>query len=73
MSYRTVVTREGHLWLADVPALAGAHTYAGNLLALDEAVREVIALVEDLPDGAESTLELDWDFTALDKPAVLPA
>jgi len=70
MTYRVVVTREGAHWLADVPGLAGAHTYAGNLLALDGAVREVIALVEDLPDGAEPALDLDWDFSALDDPAI---
>jgi len=70
MTYRVVVTREGGHWLADVPGLAGAHTYAGNLLALDDAVREVVALVQDLPDGAEPELDLDWDFSALDDPAI---
>ena len=56
--YRVVVTREGDAWLADVPDVPGAHTWARNLLGLDGAVREVIALVEDLPDGAEPNLRL---------------
>ncbi|MBA3489098.1 MAG: hypothetical protein H0T78_06040, partial [Longispora sp.] len=54
--------RENDAWLADVPKLAGAHTWAKNLPKLDEAVREVIAMVEDLPEGAESTLELEYEY-----------
>ena len=70
MTYRVVVTREGRDWLAEVPGLAGGHTFAGNLTSLDRAVREVIALMEDLPDGAEAGLALEWDFTALGGSAV---
>lgn len=65
--YRVVVSRDGAGWLADVPSLAGAHTQAGNLLRLNEAIREVIALVEDLPDGAESSLVLDFEYEGLDE------
>jgi DNA recombination protein RmuC len=60
------VTHDGDVWVADVPALAGAHTQAGNLTRLDEAIREVIALVEDLPEGAEAALELDYEYEGLD-------
>ena len=73
MTYHVVVTREGDSWLAEVPGLPGAHTYAGNLVTLDTAIREVVALVEDLPDGAEANLALDWDFDALDDSAVTEA
>lgn len=59
--YRVVVSREGHDWLAEVPGLQGAHTYARTLASLDHHVREVIALVEDLPRGAEEHLVLDYD------------
>lgn len=59
-SYRVVVTRERDAWLADVPALAGAHTWAKNLPALDRNVREAIALAEDRPDGAEASLAIDY-------------
>jgi predicted RNase H-like HicB family nuclease len=57
-TYRVVVTREGANWLADVPDLEGAHTHARTLPGLDHSVREVIALVEDLPEGAETEEDL---------------
>ena len=61
-SYRVVVTREGNHWLADVPELQGAHTYARNLPTLDQAVREVIVLAADLPDDAMPELVIDYDY-----------
>lgn len=63
MTYTVRVAREGTNWLGTVDGLAGGHTFAGNLLALDGRMREVIALVEDLPDGAESGLDLAWDYS----------
>lgn len=60
--YGVVVTREGDNWLADVPGLQGAHTYARNLEALDQYVREVVVLAADLPDEAMSSLDLEWDY-----------
>lgn len=60
--YRVVVTREGENWLADVPSVEGAHTYARTLYRLDHEVREVIALGLDLPEGAETSLDLDWEI-----------
>jgi DNA-binding CsgD family transcriptional regulator len=60
--YRVVVTREDGHWLADVPELQGAHTYARNLPALDQAVREVIVLAADLPDEAMPELVIDYDY-----------
>jgi DNA-directed RNA polymerase specialized sigma subunit len=70
MTYHITVTREDSSWLGTVPGLTGAHTFANTLHGLDVAMREVIALVEDLPEGAENTLALDWDFTALDDAAI---
>ncbi|WP_202805963.1 type II toxin-antitoxin system HicB family antitoxin [Actinopolymorpha alba] len=61
-TYRIVVTREGDNWLADVPELQGAHTFARTLPALDRYIREVITLAADLPDEAMPSLVLDWDF-----------
>jgi len=60
--YRVVITHENGAWLADVPQLAGAHTFARNIPGLHKAIREVIALVEDLPDGAEDSLDLDYEY-----------
>ena len=60
--YAVVVTREDGHWLADVPTLQGAHTYARSLPALDQAVREVIVLAADLPDEAMGGLVLDYRY-----------
>jgi predicted RNase H-like HicB family nuclease len=61
-AYRVVVTREDGQWLADVPELQGAHTYARSLPTLDQAVREVIVLAADLPDETMPDLLLDYDY-----------
>jgi hypothetical protein len=53
VTYTVEVTREGDAWIADVIDLPGAHTFARNLTALDDAVHEVIALVTDAPDDAD--------------------
>jgi DNA-binding NarL/FixJ family response regulator len=61
-TYRVVVTREDGRWLADVPSLEGAHTYARSLPTLDQAVREVVVLAADLPDEAMPSLVLDYEY-----------
>jgi predicted RNase H-like HicB family nuclease len=61
-SYRVVVTREDGHWLADVPALQGAHTFARSLPALDQAVREVVVLAAGLPDEDMPGLVLEFDY-----------
>jgi hypothetical protein len=60
--YQVVVSRDDGHWLADVPELQGAHTYARSLPTLDQAVREVIVLAADLPDGAMPELVIDYDY-----------
>jgi len=60
--YTVDVTREDGQWLADVPGLPGAHTFAGNLVTLDKYVREVIVLVEDLPEEESATIALDYRY-----------
>lgn len=60
--YRVVVTREDGTWLADVPELEGAHTYARTLPALDRAVREVVVLAADRPDEDMPALQLVYDY-----------
>jgi hypothetical protein len=61
MTYIVHVTREGETWLADVPAIAGAHTFARSLKGLTESVREVVILMDDLPDDAEVQLDFHYD------------
>lgn len=61
-TYRVVVTREDGAWLADVPELEGAHTFARSLAGLDRSVREAIVLAADLPDDAMTDLHLQYEF-----------
>lgn len=51
--YEVNITREGGQWLADVPAVSGAHTFARSIPSLLASVREVIILMDDLDDDAE--------------------
>lgn len=64
-AYEVLVTREGHSWLADVPAVPGAHTYARSLAGLAKSVREVIVLMADLDD--EDTPELTFTYKVSDE------
>jgi hypothetical protein len=59
--YEVKVAREGSDWLADVSGMPGGHTYSGNLSTLESAVREVLELMEKLPEGDEVNLDLVWD------------
>lgn len=61
MTYVVDVTREEGMWLADVPEVAGAHTFARSLTGLEKAVREVIVLMDDLDDNAEVAMRLVFD------------
>jgi hypothetical protein len=61
MTYTVHVTREGDTWLADVPSVAGAHTFARSLEGLARSVREVVVLMDDLPDDADVELDLRFD------------
>ena len=60
-SYEVIVTREDGAWLADVPAVAGAHTFARTLTGLRRSVREVIIVMDDLPDDAEVAMVFRFD------------
>ncbi|HWE89974.1 MAG TPA: hypothetical protein VG317_10985 [Pseudonocardiaceae bacterium] len=61
-TYRVVVTHEDGAWLADMPELPGAHTFARTLPSLERAVREVVVLMADLPDEAIDQVDLGWEF-----------
>lgn len=64
--YTVNVTRDEGAWQADVKGLAGAHTYARTLTALNQYVREVIVLAADLPDEAMNDLELIFRYDVAD-------
>jgi hypothetical protein len=61
-TYRVTVAREGTAWLATAADVPGVHTWEHDLTALDRSIREAIAGIEDLPDGAEADMSLDYDF-----------
>ncbi|WP_051223972.1 hypothetical protein [Pseudoclavibacter soli] len=71
-TYHVRAYRDGTQWSVDVAEAPTAHTFAGNLTALDRNVREAIAVTDDLPEGAEATLDLVWDFEHVD-PAIAEA
>ena len=62
MSYDVIITREDDAWLADVPAVRGAHTFARSLPSLFDSVREVIVLMDDLPDDAKPEIVFKFDM-----------
>jgi DNA-directed RNA polymerase specialized sigma24 family protein len=68
--YEVIVTREDDAWLADVPSVPGAHTFARSLRGLAKSVREVIILMDDLDDDA--TPEVAFTYQ-VDDPAVQDA
>ncbi|HLL67888.1 MAG TPA: hypothetical protein VK453_19555 [Micromonosporaceae bacterium] len=61
-TYHVVVTRENDHWLASASDAPGAHTFAASLPKLDGEIREAIALAEDLDIGAESSLDLVYEY-----------
>ena len=54
--------QEGDQLLAAVRDLPGAHTFADDFTSLDSAVREVIALVLDLPTTDLTELDVAYAF-----------
>lgn len=62
MKYTVSITREGDAWLADVPEVDGAHTYARSIDVLLKSIREVIILMDDLHEDAELDLILEHNF-----------
>jgi len=64
-AYEVIVTREGSSWLAAIPAVPGAHTFARSLTGLAKSVREVIILMADLDDDA--TPELSFTYQVSDE------
>ncbi|WP_277494793.1 hypothetical protein [Aurantimicrobium minutum] len=60
MDFEVKVAREGQSWLAEVPTVPGAATFAGNLVALELAVREVLSLLLDIEDESIFTFEFEF-------------
>ncbi|AEL19991.1 HicB-like antitoxin [Mycobacterium phage Charlie] len=61
MNYTATVTREGDMWLAEVPGLPGAHAYARTLSRLREELTDAVILSADLDDDADVGIEFQLD------------
>ncbi|WP_239377413.1 MULTISPECIES: type II toxin-antitoxin system HicB family antitoxin [unclassified Frankia] len=71
--YRVNITRERDAWLADVPDVPGAHTFARSLSTLQRSVREVIALMTDRADDALDVFDLDVRYEIGDSSTAVTA
>lgn len=58
--YAIVVTREDSSWLASVPEVPGAHTFARSLDGLAKSLREVIILMDDLAGNPAINLVFNY-------------
>lgn len=62
MTFRVVFTKEGKDWTVVAPDVHPAHSWGPNLESAAERVKEAIALVLDLPEGAEQSIVLDAQY-----------
>lgn len=65
--YTVGATFSRYKWWAEVEQIPGCRIGARFLFALDERVRETIALALDLPAEAEADLTLDWQVETGDE------
>ena len=56
------VTRDGMRWEAEMPGVTGMQTWARTLPGLDQAVRDAIAVANDLSDEEADRLPLRYDY-----------
>jgi predicted RNase H-like HicB family nuclease len=68
--YDVIITSEGGSWLADVPAVPGADTFARSLTSLAKSIREVIILIAELDDQAKPELTFTYQVSDEVVPAV---
>ena len=66
VTYRVVFTKEGNDWTVVAPEVHPAHSWGPNLKSATEHIKEAIALVLDLPEGAEATMVLDAEYLVAD-------
>lgn len=62
MTFRVVFTKEGKDWTVVAPDVHPAHSWGPNLKSATERIKEAIALVLELPAGAEQTIVLDAEY-----------
>lgn len=62
MTFRVVFTKEGKDWSVVAPDVHPAHSWGPNLKSATEHIKEAIALVLELPEGAERRMTLDAEY-----------
>jgi predicted RNase H-like HicB family nuclease len=62
MTFQVVFTKEGKNWTVVAPDVHPAHSWGPNLKSATEHIKEAIALVLDLPEGAEQRMVLDPEY-----------
>ena len=67
MTFRVVFTKEGKDWTVVALDVHPAHSWGPNLKSATEHIKEAIALVLDLPEGAERHIVLDADYRVADE------
>lgn len=72
MAYTVSVSKERNNWLASVLTLDGVSTWAESFEELEIFVREAIALAEDMPAGAEDSIDIEWVVNDASPGAVEP-
>lgn len=66
MTYRVIFTKEDKEWTVVAPDVHPAHSWGPNLRSASDHIKEAIALVLDLPAGAERTIALDAEYQVED-------
>jgi len=64
MTFRVVFTKDGKDWTVATPDVHPAHSWGPTLKSATQHIKEAIALVLDLPEGAEQTMVLDAEYRA---------
>ena len=65
MTHRVVFTREDGHWTVVAPEVHPAHTWGPNLKTASKRIKEAIALVLDLPPGAEKSMSWTLNIGSL--------
>ena len=67
ITYRVTYEHDSNgLWFVRCPDLPGAHSHGRTLTSARSNMREAIALVLDLPDGAPIALDEEFELDDLD-------
>lgn len=58
-TYKITIEPDGDGWTVSADDVKGAHSHGRNLTEARANIREAIALMRDLPEGAEASMVLE--------------